>query len=230
MIHSLRIRMFLVVCVASAAIWAVSCNKPQSAIDPDDAGLAEDAPQVTAPVESPSVEQDAEQIADERMEGPLDSPRERVSPLVGQEAPAFELELLGGGTAKLEDHRNRDIVMVDFWATWCGPCVREMPVLAEVAAEYRGKGVVFYAVNQGEEPETVQEFLDKSKLDIAVPLDTESAVADSYGVEGIPTLVLIDKKGTVAAVHVGYHPQIGEILRQELDALLEGKDLAESSK
>lgn len=226
MIQSSPFPTWLAVCLASAVLWGISCDQRQPAIDAGHAPSAGEVPQVTAPVESPASEPEGEEDANDSSDQPK---TEKGSPLLGQQAPGFELELLGGGTAKLADHRNRDIVLIDFWATWCGPCVRELPMLVEIAAEYRDKGVVFYAVNEGEEPETIRTFLDDKKYDIAVPLDTEGAVADSYAVRGIPTLFVIDKKGIVAGVHEGYDPQIQEKLRQELDALREGKDLAKPS-
>lgn len=151
---------------------------------------------------------------------------EEVSPLVGQPAPNLEAKRLDGASFQLKSEQGQRIVMLDFWATWCGPCVRELPILAEVAAEYREKGVAFYAVNLREDADTIREFLKKKELDVDVVLDSEGAGADSYGVRGIPFLVLIDKNGVVQSVHEGYSPQIKTILKQELDALLAGKNLA----
>ena len=148
--------------------------------------------------------------------------------LVGKAAPAFSLDLLAGGRAELAAHRDKDVVILDFWATWCKPCVQAMPALIEVAAEYADRGVVFYAVNLMEEPEKVRRFLEKKKFDLRVPLDRKGKVADLYGVQGIPQTVLIDKKGTVQVVHVGFIPGLGEKLAEELEALLAGKDLTET--
>jgi|GEM_PF-165160 len=155
---------------------------------------------------------------------------EEPSSLLGMEAPALELDLLGGGHMNMADHGGTDIVMLDFWATWCGPCVQEMPDLAEVAQEYKDKGVVFYAVNQQEEPRDIKEFLDSQELDITVALDVDSVAATSYEVQAYPTLMLIDKAGIIQTVHVGYDPNIKTVLRKELDDLLAGKDLAEEAR
>ncbi len=156
-------------------------------------------------------------------------PGEESSPLLGKSAPPVELDLLDGSSFRLEDHTDKDIVMLDFWATWCGPCVQEMPLLVEIAQEYAGKGVVFYAVNQGEEPKAIKEFLESEQLNMTVALDVEGATGNAYQVEGIPTLALIDKAGVVQAVHVGYDPGIKKTLRRELDDLLAGKNLAEEA-
>lgn len=148
-----------------------------------------------------------------------------VSPLVGKPAPDIQLKLLDGGSFELKKEQGNNVVILDFWATWCGPCVREMPLVAEIADRYRAKGVRLYAINQREDPETIRKFLQSQKLNVTVALDSEGAAGDSYGVQGIPTLVLVDKKGIVQSVHVGFSPRITSVLEQELDALLAGKDL-----
>ncbi|MHC5541711.1 DUF2092 domain-containing protein, partial [Singulisphaera rosea] len=154
-----------------------------------------------------------------------DAGKEEPSPLIGKPAPDVRLDLLEGGVFQLKDHRDAHVVMLDFWATWCGPCVEELPVLAEVATAYKGKGVVFCALNQAEKPAEIRAFLKEHKLEFPVALDVESQVGGAYGAQAIPMLVLVDKKGIVQAVHVGNSPEIKETLRKELDTLLMGKSL-----
>jgi thiol-disulfide isomerase/thioredoxin len=125
------------------------------------------------------------------------------------------LKLLDEGEFRLKDHRNTRLVMLDFWATWCGPCVQELPLPAEVAAASKDKGVVFCAVNQQEKPDQIHRFLKEKKLSITVALDSEGTVGGAYHVEAIPILVLIDKSGVVQSVHIGYNPAIKETLRKE---------------
>jgi thiol-disulfide isomerase/thioredoxin len=149
------------------------------------------------------------------------------SSLVGQPAPKIEQELLDGGHFSLDAQKGKKIVILDFWATWCGPCVREMPLVAEVAEEYRDRGVALYCLNQREDPDTIRAFLEEKKFDVHVSLDAKSEAGRAYGVRGIPTLVVIDKAGLVQSVHVGFNPDIGRQLKKELDALLAGKDLAD---
>ena len=145
--------------------------------------------------------------------------------LLGKAAPPLELDLLDGGRMNLQDHLDNQIVILDFWATWCGPCVEEMPLLVELFSEYQDSDVVFYAVNMQEEPDIISQFLENKEWDVTVALDSGRTAADDYGITGLPTLVLIDKSGTVQALHVGYNPQIQSVLRQELDDLLAGKNL-----
>jgi peroxiredoxin len=151
---------------------------------------------------------------------------EAPHPLVGKPAPEFELEKRGGGKVELAQYRDKDVVILDFWATWCPPCVKALPTIGKVAEKYRDKGVVFYAVDLEETPDEVEQFLKDEKLDIPVLFDSDQAVAKLYGVSGIPQTVLIGKDGTVQVVHVGLKPDLENLLSGELDDLLAGKDLA----
>ena len=150
--------------------------------------------------------------------------------LVGKPAPDFELELAAGGKVKLSELKDKSVVILDFWATWCPPCRKSLPVVAEVAKAYKEKGVAFYAVNQQEDEETIKGFQEKQKLQFTVALDPEGAIGEAYGVKGIPQTVIIGKDGTVQAVHVGALPDLKERLTKELDALLAGKKLVEDPK
>jgi thiol-disulfide isomerase/thioredoxin len=149
------------------------------------------------------------------------------SPLLGKAAPPIKLSLIKEGELDLANHAGKDVVMLDFWATWCGPCVMEMPVLAKVAKEYADTGVVLYAVNLREEPSDIEDFFKDKDFTATVALDTEGSVADVYGAQGIPHLVIIDKNGVVQSVHTGYSPDIEETLHKELDAILAGANIYE---
>jgi len=150
---------------------------------------------------------------------------EEPNELVGKPAPEFTANLLDGGKIDLASHRGKDVVVLDFWATWCGPCVAALPILSKVTEAYKDKGVVFYAMNQREEAETISAFLKAKKLDVSVALD-EGKIGSLYGVTGIPQSVIIDKNGVVQVVHVGFSPSLEQRLPQELDAVLAGKNLA----
>jgi thiol-disulfide isomerase/thioredoxin len=149
-------------------------------------------------------------------------------PLLGEEAPEVKLPLLGdAGELDLSAHEGKDVVILDFWATWCGPCREGLPILTEVSQEYQEKGVVFYAVNLRETDDEVQQFLDDTGLALTVAKDADGSVANEFGVSGIPHSVVIGKNGIVQSVHIGFNPELGDRLRRELDALLEGKDIYE---
>ena len=146
-------------------------------------------------------------------------------PLVGAQAPDVELQLLGGGMFGLAKHLDKDIVILDFWATWCGPCRQSMPEIVGVANEYAGKGVVLYTVNQGDSPEAIRNFLQTIDVQCAVALDPIGEAALPYGALAIPQTVIIDKKGRVQEVYEGYGSGLPQQMRRDLDALLASKSL-----
>jgi thiol-disulfide isomerase/thioredoxin len=147
--------------------------------------------------------------------------------LLGKKAPAVELTSLKGEKFTLDDVKGK-IVVLDFWATWCGPCIRALPVIREVTSDMAEQDVVLYTVNQRESDDKVNAFLQKKEwTDMNVLMDRKAAVAKEYKVRGIPQTVIIGKDGTVQAVHVGFSPQIGDKLRKELETLAKGESLVE---
>jgi thiol-disulfide isomerase/thioredoxin len=157
---------------------------------------------------------------------PAASEREEKDPLLGKPAPAINLDLLNGGKLDLGAQKGKNVVILDFWAAWCRPCRAAMPILAEVAKAYESRGVVMYAVNQGEEPERIKAFLEETKLAVTVALDPDGRAGTAYRVSGIPRMVIVDKEGVVRAGHSGVSPSLREDLERELDAILAGKEAA----
>jgi thiol-disulfide isomerase/thioredoxin len=152
----------------------------------------------------------------------IEPPKQRD--LTGEPAPEFTLPILGEGTFALAAHQDKDIVLLDFWASWCGPCRMAMPVLVDVAKQYADKGVRYFAINLREEPQTIRRYLKEAQLDITVPLDKDGSAARQYGVSGIPTMVIVGKDGLVEAVHVGASPNLKSELTSTLDRLLAGEN------
>jgi thiol-disulfide isomerase/thioredoxin len=148
----------------------------------------------------------------------------------GKPAPDFKLDLLGGGQMTLSQHKGKEIVILDFWASWCPPCRTSMPIIEEIAAAYKDKGVVLYAVNQDEDAATIQKFLAAQKLNVTVALDKGGAVGDQYGAVYIPLTVIVGKDGLVQAVHGGLRAGMKKSLTDELDALVAGKSLTGEKK
>jgi len=148
-------------------------------------------------------------------------------PLVGQAAPPFESVDLERNQIKLAEFLGKQVIVLDFWATWCEPCVAALPIVNEVTGSYKDRGVVFYAVNVGEDQPTITVFLKQTNLDVPVALDEKSSIAGLYGVTGIPQTVLIGKDGKVQVVHIGFGGNLKEVLTAELEQLIAGKDLAD---
>lgn len=122
--------------------------------------------------------------------------------LKGKMAPDFTVALLDGTSFTLSEQRG-DIVILDFWATWCGPCRIAMPVLSDVAKEFADNGVRLYGVNLREDPERIRAYLEGEELELSVALDSDGQVGDIYKASAIPQTVIVGRDGKVAIVHVG---------------------------
>ncbi len=171
-----------------------------------------------------------------------------VDELVGQPAPDFTLTVLDGPdktkTVTKADLAGK-VVVIDFWATWCGPCMIELPEIQKLVDELEKgkKEVLVVALSQDRDPaelaevrKLVEKTLKEKKIDFsgksvaAVALDPSNTVGESFQVEGLPTLVILDGKGVVQATHVGFSPDIREKLTLEIDTLLAGKPLPRPAK
>jgi peroxiredoxin/outer membrane lipoprotein-sorting protein len=127
---------------------------------------------------------------------------EETPDLTGRPAEDFTLNDLAGKPVRLSSLRGK-VVLLDFWATWCGPCRLEMPNIEKLHRQFKNRGLVVLGVNQGEEPAPVRSFLKKNGYDFRVLLDGQQQVAERYQVSGIPTLFIIDQAGTIRTHFVG---------------------------
>lgn len=126
---------------------------------------------------------------------------------VTKKAPEFTMKDLNGRTVALSDFRGKKSVLLAFGATWCPHCVDEVPELKEVNAAYKEKGLAVLYVDIQESQKKVQSFAEYHKIDYPVLLDETGDVARSYGVYGIPHLVVIDKDGFMD--YEGHRPRDG---------------------
>ena len=141
--------------------------------------------------------------------------------LSGQVAPDFSLQDKRGNSIRLHDLRG-DVEMVNFWATWCGPCREEMPLLDELYARYNRVGFNLLGVNIDDDPERAQQMVETLGVEFPVVFDSAKEVSRQYRVEAMPVTILLDREGVVRYVHYGYKPgyedkyleQIRELLRE----------------
>ncbi|SRR5258706_12388499 len=135
--------------------------------------------------------------------------------LVGKPAPDFTLQTLDSKEVKLSELKG-DVVVLDFWATWCPPCRKSLPHLNKVAndKDLAEKGLKVYAVNCREGKDKAEAYLKKNNLELNVPLDSNGATMKDYMVKGIPTTVIVGRDGTVKKVFVGFG---GEESEKQLD-------------
>ncbi len=163
-----------------------------------------------------------------------------VQERIGQPAPDFTMTLLDGPGKTRTVHKADlagKVVLIDFWATWCGPCLMELPQIQKLIEHYKdaGKAVVIVALSQDERPEEISEVrklvektLTNKKITLEagavgrIGLDPSGAVGKAFDVEGFPTLVILDGKGIVRSAHVGYDPDTPEPLHKSLAKEIEG--------
>jgi thiol-disulfide isomerase/thioredoxin len=136
----------------------------------------------------------------------------------GKIAPDFTLEDMAGNRVSLDDYRGQ-IVILDFWATWCGPCRMSMPMLDGIEKEYSGKMSVL-AINLQEPKGVVREYILSQGLDSKVLLDEDGTVGRQYGAAAIPMQYLVDQDGIVRLILNGFHPRMDSQIRDEINKLL----------
>lgn len=136
---------------------------------------------------------------------------------VGEIAPDFALESITGGRVSLKNFEG-NIVFLNFFATWCGPCRREVPDLVKVYSLYKNKNVKFISVNLQEDKQKVSKFREEHKINWNILLDYKGDVGRLYNIIGIPTNLVIDKSGKITFLG---HFLTEDVLKKELDKVLE---------
>ncbi len=142
----------------------------------------------------------------------------------GQPAPDFTLPDIQEGkpAITLAELRGKT-VYVDFWASWCAPCLRSMPLINELYAQYRDQDFEVIAINVDDPIEDGREFLLDTPLDYLIAADTKNEVLEQYGVRGMPTSFLIDSEGIVRMVHMGFRDKDIELIEAAVTGLLESQ-------
>jgi thiol-disulfide isomerase/thioredoxin len=137
-------------------------------------------------------------------------------------APPFTLASRAGGQVSLADLKGQ-VVMINFWASWCGPCRQEFPALDQIYAKYKPLGFTLVAINVESEQADADRFLATTPASFPILFDPDNTVSGNYGVSAMPTTVLIDRQGRVRWLHRAYKPgdeakyieQIRTVLREK---------------
>ncbi|HEY6482469.1 MAG TPA: TlpA disulfide reductase family protein [Steroidobacteraceae bacterium] len=120
-------------------------------------------------------------------------------------APQFTLTARGGSKLSLAQYKGQ-VVMLNFWASWCGPCRQEMPLLEDIYRKYSKLGFTLIGVNVEPDSNAANQWLKQTPVSFPVVYDTDSQVSKLYDVAGMPSTVIIDRKGNLRVLHRGYKP------------------------
>lgn len=141
-------------------------------------------------------------------------------PSSGAHAPDFALRSTSGKNVRLSEYRGQ-VVMINFWATWCGPCRQELPLLNQIYGRYRNAGFVVLAVNVEEDANAAVKMAHRLNLGFPVLLDGDKRVSRLYDPTAMPVTVLVDRNGRVRHVHLGYKAGYEADYEREVRELLQ---------
>jgi len=141
------------------------------------------------------------------------------SGLTGRPAPDFALKSSSGQNLRLSEYRG-DVVMINFWATWCGPCRQEMPLLDQLYSRYQRVGFSLLGVNIDDDSRRAMDMINELGVSFPVLFDASKEVSRLYEVDAMPVTVIVDREGNVRHIHQGYKPGYEQQYLDEIRSLL----------
>jgi peroxiredoxin len=141
------------------------------------------------------------------------------SGMEGQPAPDFSLKSSTGENLRLSEYRG-DVVMINFWATWCGPCRQEMPLLDELYTRYQRVGFNLLGVNIDDDSRRAMQMIEELGVNFPVLFDARKEVSKLYEVDAMPVTVIVDRSGNVRYIHQGYKPGYEDKYLDQVRSLL----------
>ena len=134
-------------------------------------------------------------------------------------APDFTLKSNSGENIRLSELRG-EVVLINFWASWCGPCRQEMPILSELHDKYKAMGFTVLGVNVEENSSAARKLLKDMPVSFPVLFDNDSSVSKQYDVAAMPSTVLVDRNGDMRYLHRGYKPGLEDIYVEQVRNLI----------
>ena len=134
-------------------------------------------------------------------------------------APDFTLKSHAGENLRLSEYRG-EVVLINFWASWCGPCRQEMPVLSELHDKYHALGFTVLGVNVEADSSKARKLLQELPVSFPVVFDNDSVVSKQYDVVAMPSTVLVDRDGNMRYLHKGYKPGLEAVYQQQVRDLI----------
>jgi len=141
------------------------------------------------------------------------------SATLGNEAPNFTLKSNSSKNLRLSEQRG-DVVLINFWASWCGPCRQEMPELEAIYQKYQSLGFTIFGVNVDKDRPAADQILNAGNLSFPILFDTENTISELYQVDAMPTTLIVDRSGTVRFIHRGYKPGYEDEYVKQIKTLL----------
>ena len=141
---------------------------------------------------------------------------------VNAQVPDFQLPDVDGNTISFSDIKGAKVTLIDFWATWCQPCVRSIPKLIEISKEYSGKGVQVIGINVDSPRNTskVRPFVASKGIIYPVLLDSNGELMSMLGLTALPTLLIVDRNNKIVSTRAGFLPGEEKDIRKQIDSLI----------
>ena len=137
-------------------------------------------------------------------------------------APDFSLQSLDGSTVRLSDLKGQ-VVLINFWATWCAPCREEMPLLDAIYQKYNRLGVELLGINVEDDASGARKYLNETPVTFPILFDADGRVSKQYQVKAMPSTILVDRHGNVRHIHYGYKPGYENDYQDQIRALVREK-------
>jgi cytochrome c biogenesis protein CcmG, thiol:disulfide interchange protein DsbE len=163
------------------------------------AGIVKEAVITTTMVETPGAAIDPARFG---FAPPPGAQALQSNPSEGSSAPSFSLTALDGSQVSSGQLKG-SVYVLDFWATWCPPCIASLPKLDDLYQSIKDPDLKIFAVNEGEDKDKVQKFIDSKKLTLPILLDSDASVGSAFGASAIPYLVIVGRDGKIAKIEIG---------------------------